>query len=78
MEPQNGLFKPSSEGHTLFGEGLGSQPPTKLPDPLFIKNSQGIYQCKLCLTIHSNETGYIAHTQAKRHQNNLLKLEKED
>ena len=31
------------------------------------------YECKLCLTLHSNEGNYLAHTQGKRHQQNLAK-----
>ena len=31
------------------------------------------YECKLCLTIHGNEGNYLAHTQGKRHQQNLAK-----
>jgi len=46
--------------------------------PLFIKNYLGTVQCKLCLTIHSNEEAYQAHTLGKRHQNNLLKTQRED
>ena len=33
----------------------------------------GIYECKLCLTIHNNEGSYLAHTQSKKHQTNLNK-----
>lgn len=29
------------------------------------------HQCKLCLTLHTNEGSYLAHTQAKKHQENL-------
>ena len=32
------------------------------------------YECKLCLTIHGNEGNYLAHTQGKRHQQNLCLL----
>ena len=31
------------------------------------------YECKLCLTLHNNEGNYLAHTQGKRHQQNLAK-----
>jgi hypothetical protein len=31
------------------------------------------YECKLCLTLHNNEGNYLAHTQGKRHENNLAK-----
>ena len=33
-------------------------------DPYFMKNHLGSYECKLCLTLHSNEGSYLAHTQA--------------
>ena len=34
-------------------------------------NHLGTYECKLCLTLHSNEGSYLAHTQGKKHQDNL-------
>lgn len=34
-------------------------------------NHLGQIECKLCLTIHPNEGNYLAHTQGKRHQQNL-------
>ena len=40
-------------------------------DPYFMRNHLGQYECKLCLTIHPNEGNYLAHTQGKRHQDNL-------
>jgi len=40
-------------------------------DPYFMKNHLGKYECKLCLTFHTNEGSYLAHTQGKRHQQNL-------
>ena len=40
-------------------------------DPYFMRNHLGSYECKLCLTLHTNEGSYLAHTQAKRHQLNL-------
>jgi splicing factor 3A subunit 2 len=42
-------------------------------DPYFMRNHLGQYECKLCLTLHSNEGSYLAHTQGKRHQQNLAK-----
>eukprot|EP00164_Ancoracysta_twista_P006784 GFYU01009514.1.p1 GENE.GFYU01009514.1~~GFYU01009514.1.p1 ORF type:complete len:252 (+),score=53.15 GFYU01009514.1:97-852(+) len=42
-------------------------------DPYFMKNHLGSYECKLCLTLHSNEGNYLAHTQGKRHQQNLAR-----
>ncbi len=42
-------------------------------DPYFMRNHVGQYECKLCLTIHPNEGNYLAHTQAKKHQQNLAR-----
>jgi splicing factor 3A subunit 2 len=42
-------------------------------DPYFFKNHLGKYECKLCLTLHTNEGSYLAHTQGKRHQQNLAR-----
>lgn len=46
---------------------------TKTQDPYIIRNHVGQYECRLCLTSHKNEGGYLAHTQGKRHQQNLAK-----
>ncbi len=40
-------------------------------DPYFMKNHLGTYECRLCLTIHTNEGSYLGHTQGKKHQANL-------
>jgi splicing factor 3A subunit 2 len=40
-------------------------------DPYFMRNHLGSYECKLCLTLHNNEGNYLAHTQGRRHQNNM-------
>jgi splicing factor 3A subunit 2 len=40
-------------------------------DPYFMRNHLGSYECKLCLTLHTNEGNYLAHTQGKKHQANL-------
>lgn len=40
-------------------------------DPYFMRNHLGTYECKLCLTLHGTEGNYLAHTQGKRHQDNL-------
>jgi len=40
-------------------------------DPYFMRNHLGSYECKLCLTLHTNEGSYLAHTQGKKHQDNL-------
>jgi len=42
-------------------------------DPYFMRNHLGSYECRLCLTLHNNEGNYLAHTQGKRHQQNLAK-----
>lgn len=42
-------------------------------DPYFMRNHLGKYECKLCLTLHNNEGNYLAHTQGKRHQQNLAR-----
>jgi Zinc-finger of C2H2 type len=42
-------------------------------DPYFMRNHLGSYECKLCLTLHTNEGNYLAHTQGKRHQSNLAR-----
>eukprot|EP01130_Rhizamoeba_saxonica_P012721 TRINITY_DN5397_c0_g1_i1.p1 TRINITY_DN5397_c0_g1~~TRINITY_DN5397_c0_g1_i1.p1 ORF type:complete len:263 (-),score=50.74 TRINITY_DN5397_c0_g1_i1:75-830(-) len=40
-------------------------------DPYYMKNHLGSYECKLCLTLHNNEGSYLAHTQGRRHRQNL-------
>ncbi|KAJ2232907.1 CWF complex protein sap62 [Coemansia sp. RSA 1722] len=42
-------------------------------DPYFMRNHLGSYECKLCLTLHNNEGSYLAHTQGKKHQANLVR-----
>ena len=42
-------------------------------DPFFLKNHLGTFECKLCLTIHSNEGSYLIHTQGKKHQMNIAR-----
>ncbi|KAJ1512203.1 hypothetical protein HMI54_008287 [Coelomomyces lativittatus] len=42
-------------------------------DPYILKNHLGSYECKLCLTLHTNEGSYLAHTQGKKHQANLAR-----
>lgn len=36
-------------------------------DPYLMRNHLGTYECKLCLTLHTNEGNYLAHTQRKKH-----------
>jgi splicing factor 3A subunit 2 len=47
-------------------------------DPYFMKNHLGSYECKLCLTLHPDEDGYLAHTQGKKHQYNLARRAAKD
>lgn len=42
-------------------------------DPYLLRNHLGSYECKLCLTLHNNEGNYLAHTQGKRHQDNVAR-----
>ena len=42
-------------------------------DPYLMRNHLGTYECKLCLTLHTNEANYLAHTQGKKHQGGLAK-----
>lgn len=42
-------------------------------DPYFMINHLGTYECRLCLTLHTNEGSYLAHTQGKKHQSNLMR-----
>jgi len=37
------------------------------------KNHYGSYNCRLCLTVHVNQTSYAAHTQGRKHQLNLAR-----
>merc|ERR1719399_338951 len=42
-------------------------------DPYLLRNHTGQYECRLCLTVHANEGSYLAHTQGKKHQQNIAK-----
>ena len=42
-----------------------------LQDPYILRNHLGSIECRLCLTLHTNEGSYLAHTQGKKHQTNL-------
>jgi len=42
-------------------------------DPYMIRNHVGQIECKLCLTLHTNEASYLSHTQGKKHQTNLAR-----
>ena len=43
-----------------------------------MRNHLGTYECRLCLTLHSNEGSYLAHTQGKKHQTNLSRRNAKD
>lgn len=47
-------------------------------DPYFMMNHVGTFECKLCLTVHTNEGSYLAHTQGKKHQVNLARRAKRE
>jgi len=47
-------------------------------DPYFMKNHLGSYECRLCLTLHTNEGSYLSHTQGKKHQTNLSRRQQKD
>ena len=36
-------------------------------DPYIMRNHLGSYECRLCLTIHTTESSYLAHTHGKKH-----------
>ena len=42
-------------------------------DPYYFVNHLGKAECKLCLTLHNNEGNYLAHTQGRKHQQNLAR-----
>eukprot|EP00920_Eleutheroschizon_duboscqi_P040430 GHVT01096785.1.p1 GENE.GHVT01096785.1~~GHVT01096785.1.p1 ORF type:complete len:170 (+),score=13.38 GHVT01096785.1:607-1116(+) len=42
-------------------------------DPYFMRNHLGQFECKLCLTLHTNESSYLSHTQGRKHQMNLAR-----
>eukprot|EP01068_Selenidium_serpulae_P015687 Selendium_serpulae@DN6232_c0_g2_i3.p1 len=42
-------------------------------DPYMIKSHHGQIECKLCLTLHTNVSSYLSHTQGKKHQTNLAR-----
>jgi len=42
-------------------------------DSYRIRNPVGQIECKLCLTLHTNEASYLSHTQGKKHQTNLAR-----
>ncbi|KAH8080638.1 hypothetical protein HD553DRAFT_117027 [Filobasidium floriforme] len=42
-------------------------------DPYILRTHLGTLECRLCLTLHTNEGSYLAHTQGKKHQTNLAR-----
>ncbi|KAA8493436.1 Splicing factor 3A subunit 2 [Porphyridium purpureum] len=42
-------------------------------DPYVLRNHLGALECRLCLTTHANEGNYLAHSQGRRHQENLAR-----
>nr|BAS01514.1 mRNA splicing factor 3A subunit 2 [Lotharella vacuolata] len=42
-------------------------------DPYYIREYNNNIKCKLCLTTHRSDSGYLAHTQGKRHLTNIVK-----
>ncbi|KAF8304999.1 splicing factor 3a [Clavulina sp. PMI_390] len=47
-------------------------------DPYILRNHLGSLECRLCLTLHTNEGSYLAHTQGKKHQTNLARRAAKD
>lgn len=45
-------------------------------DPYLFTNHLGMYECRLCLTVHMNLPSYLSHTQSKKHQINLSRRQK--
>lgn len=43
-----------------------------------MRNHLGGLECRLCLTLHTNEGSYLAHTQGKKHQTNLARRAAKD
>lgn len=50
----------------------------RLKDPYILRNHLGGLECRLCLTLHTNEGSYLAHTQGKKHQTNLARRAAKD
>eukprot|EP01054_Gregarina_sp_Poly1_P006286 Gregarina_sp_Poly_1__6285@NODE_3337_length_1172_cov_92_053394_g2113_i0_p1_GENE_NODE_3337_length_1172_cov_92_053394_g2113_i0NODE_3337_length_1172_cov_92_053394_g2113_i0_p1_ORF_typecomplete_len242_score22_82SF3A2/PF16835_5/6_9e36CactinC_cactus/PF09732_9/0_0023zfU1/PF06220_12/0_14zfmet/PF12874_7/0_25_NODE_3337_length_1172_cov_92_053394_g2113_i04101135 len=42
-------------------------------DPYMFRNHVGKIECRLCLTLHLNESSYLTHTQGRKHQTNLAR-----
>ena len=52
--------------------------PDQQQDPYILRNHLGGLECRLCLTLHTNEGSYLAHTQGKKHQTNLARRAAKD
>lgn len=61
--------RPNPTGHT----SRSFFPPRLPQDPYILRNHLGSLECRLCLTLHTNEGSYLAHTQGKKHQTNLAR-----
>ncbi|AIB09862.1 mRNA splicing factor 3A subunit 2 (nucleomorph) [Lotharella oceanica] len=42
-------------------------------DPYYLRDHNNNIKCRLCLTTHRSDSGYLAHTQGKRHLTNITK-----
>lgn len=82
MDFQNRVGHKTGSGMPLTREDINLQRKERLKklaletidirkDPYILKNNVGMYECKLCLTLHNNESSYLCHTQGKKHQMNL-------
>ena len=66
-------------GHDMLSSPAPSSPPPPphthsiLQDPYILRTHLGTLECRLCLTLHTNEGSYLAHTQGKKHQTNLAR-----
>ncbi|THH09185.1 hypothetical protein EW145_g2192 [Phellinidium pouzarii] len=53
--------------------GIAYRAADAFQDPYILRNHLGSLECRLCLTLHTNEGSYLAHTQGKKHQTNLAR-----
>lgn len=42
-------------------------------DPYCFRNHLGMWECRLCLTVHQNDGSYLVHTMGRKHQTNLAR-----
>ncbi|CXI63508.1 splicing factor 3A subunit 2, putative [Plasmodium berghei] len=82
MDFQNRVGHKTGSGMPLTREDINQERKERLKqlaleniditkDPYILKNNVGMFECKLCLTLHNNESSYLCHTQGKKHQINL-------